>query len=61
MRQKVERRGDSYPDYLDWKSQSTSFDGMAAYADGSFNLTEVDQPERIAGEWVSAGYLSFSV
>ncbi|MBO0720593.1 MAG: ABC transporter permease [Blastocatellia bacterium] len=56
QRQKVERRGNSYPDYLDWKAQSTSFDGMAAYNDDSFNLTGVTEPERFAGEWVSAGY-----
>jgi putative ABC transport system permease protein len=56
QRQKIERRGNSYPDYLDWKAQSTSFEGMAAYSDDSFNLTSVAEPERLAGEWVSAGY-----
>jgi putative ABC transport system permease protein len=56
QRQKVERRGNSYPDYLDWKAQSTSFEGMAAYSDGAFTLTGIDEPERISGEWVSAGY-----
>ena len=56
QRQKIERRGNSYPDYLDWKAQSTSFEGMAAYSNDSFNLTGVAEPERLAGEWVSAGY-----
>ncbi len=56
QRQKVERRGNSYPDYLDWKAQATSFEGMAAYSGDSFNLTGVAEPERLAGEWVSAGY-----
>ena len=28
-RAKVERRGASYPDYADWRQQSTSFDGQA--------------------------------
>src|SRR5256885_7524861 len=56
QRQKVERRGNSYPDYLDWKAQSTSFEGMAAYIGDSFTLTGVDEPERISGEWVSSGY-----
>jgi predicted permease len=56
QRQEVERRGNSYPDYLDWKAQSTSFEGMAAYDGTSFNLTGVTEPERFAGEWVSAGY-----
>src|SRR5262249_13135039 len=56
QRQKVERRGNSYPDYLDWKSQSVPFEGMAAYSDASFTLTGIEEPERISGEWVSAGY-----
>ncbi len=56
QRQKVERRGNSYPDYLDWKAQAASFEGMAAYSGDSFNLTSVAEPERLAGEWVSAGY-----
>lgn len=56
QRQKVERRGNSYPDYLDWKAQSTSFEGMAAYSGDSFNLTGVTEPERLAGEWASSGY-----
>src|SRR5262249_8850178 len=56
QRQKVERRGNSYPDYMDWKSQSASFEGMAAYSDSSFTLTVIEEPERISGEWVSAGY-----
>src|SRR6266436_6675527 len=33
-RAKVERRGASYPDYVDWRQQSTSFDGMAAFDSG---------------------------
>jgi putative ABC transport system permease protein len=56
QRQKVERRGNSYPDYQDWRAQSVSFEGMAAYSDGAFTLTGADEPERISGEWVSAGY-----
>jgi putative ABC transport system permease protein len=56
QRQKIERRGNSYPDYIDWKAQATAFEGMAAYNDSSFNLTGVTEPERLAGEWVSAGY-----
>ena len=36
QRATVERRGTSYPDYLDWRAQSKSFDDMAAFdcADG---------------------------
>lgn len=56
QRQKVERRGNSYPDYVDWKAQSTSFESMAAYNDGTLTLTGVAEPERINAELVSAGY-----
>src|SRR4029079_995236 len=27
----VERRGNSYPDYVDWRARATSFEDMAAY------------------------------
>src|SRR5204863_1672454 len=37
-RAKVERRGASYPDYLDWRKQSNSFEGMAAVDDGTATL-----------------------
>jgi len=64
MRAQVERRGASYPDFLDWRAQSKSFDDMAAF-DG-VTLTVVgaggagvnDEPERIQVEFVSAPYFS---
>ena len=48
-RAKVERRGTSVADYLDWKAQSQSFDGMALYTTGNFTLTGFDEPERVPG------------
>ena len=56
QRQRLERRGASYPDYLDWKTETRSFQGMAAFDSGSFTLTGADETERLSGEWVSAGY-----
>lgn len=56
QRQRIERRGNSYPDYLDWRSQAQSFAGMAAIEGAPFVLTGVDEPERFTGEFVSAGY-----
>ena len=44
----------SYPDFLDLRSQNQVFEGMAAYTDGSFTLTGVDQPAHIVGSSVSA-------
>ena len=55
-RAKVERRGASFPDYLDWRAQSRSFEAMAAFDSGTMTLTGVDEPERITGEFVSQPY-----
>ncbi|MEJ7618632.1 MAG: ABC transporter permease [Pyrinomonadaceae bacterium] len=40
--------------YVDWRDQNQVFEGMAAIADESFNLTGADEPERIDGRRVSA-------
>jgi putative ABC transport system permease protein len=40
--------------YVDWRDQNQVFEGMAAIADLSFNLTGVGEPERIDGRRVSA-------
>jgi putative ABC transport system permease protein len=55
-RVKVERRGASYPDFLDWRGQSRSFDGMAMVDPTVVTLTDVDEPERVGGEVVSHSY-----
>ena len=57
-RARVERRGASYPDYLDWRDQTRSFETMAAFTDNEFALTGIDTPERISGEYVSQPYFS---
>jgi putative ABC transport system permease protein len=44
----------SYPDFLDLRAQNQVFEQMAAYTDGSFTLTGVDQPTHIVGSSVSA-------
>ncbi|MGH9942506.1 MAG: ABC transporter permease, partial [Pyrinomonadaceae bacterium] len=40
--------------YVDWRDQNQVFEGMAAIADMSFNLTGTGEPERIDGKRVSA-------
>jgi putative ABC transport system permease protein len=40
--------------YLDWRNQNQVFEGMAAIADQSYNLTGIGEPERIDGRRVSA-------
>ena len=57
-RVQVERRGTSYPDFIDWRGQSRSFETMAVFDGQSFTLTGIETPERIAGEYVSQPYFS---
>ncbi|HKR21613.1 MAG TPA: ABC transporter permease, partial [Pyrinomonadaceae bacterium] len=40
--------------FVDWRDQSTVFEGISAIADESFNLTGTGDPERIEGRRVSA-------
>ena len=48
----VERRGGSYPDYLDWRAQSKSFEDMAVYRSTTVTLNNGNEPERLATEYV---------
>ncbi|HEV2687582.1 MAG TPA: ABC transporter permease, partial [Bryobacteraceae bacterium] len=47
----------SYPDFLDWKTQSHSFEQVEGYVPRTFNLTGGDQPQRVSGLRTSAGFL----
>jgi putative ABC transport system permease protein len=40
--------------FLDWQKQATVFEGMGAFAERTFNLTGVGEPERLEGRRVSA-------
>ena len=42
--------------YVDWRDQNQVFEGMAATADQSFNLTGAGDPERFDGKRVSANF-----
>jgi putative ABC transport system permease protein len=44
--------------FLDWREQNTVFEGMAAMAERSFNLTGAGEPERLDGQRVSANLFS---
>jgi putative ABC transport system permease protein len=57
-RASVERRGDSYPDFVDWREQSRSFDGIAAFTTDTTTLAAGGEPERLDVEDVSAPYFS---
>ncbi|MFZ0211800.1 MAG: ABC transporter permease [Candidatus Acidiferrales bacterium] len=48
----------SYPNFLDWRTQSHAFSQMAAVHSVGFNLAGVSQPESISGDAVSPNFLS---
>ena len=56
QRAKAERRGTSYPDYLDWRAGTRSFDDLAAFDSQTVTLDTGDDPERVSGECVSASF-----
>jgi len=58
QRARVERRGASYPDFLDWRARTTSFVDLAAFDGQTLTLVGADEPERIRVEFVSAPYFS---
>lgn len=51
--------GVSYPNFVDWRSQNTVFENIAAVRPReSFNLTGAGESERLQGRLVSANFLS---
>jgi putative ABC transport system permease protein len=46
----------SVPNLRDWRQQSTTFEGMAAYESAAFNLNRGDGAQRLSGLKVEAGY-----
>lgn len=46
----------SYPNFMDWRNQSTVFEQIAAFRWDSFNLTGSGEPERLKGRMVSASF-----
>src|SRR5215470_1915011 len=48
----------AYPNFKDWSEQNRSFDRMAAFRGGGFNLTGSDHPDRLRGAQISADFLS---
>ena len=57
VRQGLTRDVTSYPDFTDWRNQSRCFERMAAFAGRYFDLTGMDEPERIVGLRVSVDLL----
>ena len=51
--------GTAFPDYLDWKKNATTLDGIAAVTEATFIITGGDKPERYLGGQISADAFSF--
>ena len=56
QRERVERRGTSFPDYFDWRDQSRSFDGMAAWLTSGFIMYGAGEPELVNAETIDGPY-----
>jgi len=48
----------AYLNFKDWRDQNKVFSGIAAYQGNSFNLTDLGEPEHLAGYNVSASLFS---
>ena len=46
------------PDYVEWRDQSTRLEGLAGAWSQAFNVTRVDEPERLVGNAVTTNYFS---
>jgi len=46
----------TFPNYLDWKKDSSSFSAMAAFRSDNYNLTGMGEPERVHIHMVSADF-----
>ena len=58
MRVGSRREPPAYPDFLDWREQSRSFQSLGVTRSQSFNLTGRETPERLSGNFVSASLLT---
>ncbi len=45
-------------DFADWRSQQQSFEGLAGFTSGTFNISDTGVPARYNGAWISANFLT---
>jgi putative ABC transport system permease protein len=57
---KMPRGRNSVPpaDFLDWKTRSTSFQGLGAWTGSSFNISSGDRPEQVTGAIRTPGFFT---
>jgi predicted permease len=58
QRERVERRGASYPDFFDWRDESRSFDGLASWQAVPGVLYGGAEPQAIQFEVISGPYFT---
>jgi predicted permease len=56
QRQGIKEDITSYPNYVDWRDQNSSYAHLAAVRTTSFNLTGAGEPERLPGALTTANY-----
>ena len=54
-----ENAGTAFPDYLEWKKNATTLDGIAAIQEATFIISGGDKPERYLGGQISADAFTF--
>ncbi|HSC26261.1 MAG TPA: ABC transporter permease, partial [Vicinamibacterales bacterium] len=55
-RQGIKEDITSYPNYLDWRDQNSSFAHLAAFTPATFSLTGSGEPERLRGAETTASF-----
>ncbi len=58
MQPPIQRAPISRPDYFEWETQQEVFQGIAAFFWRTYNLTGVDQAEKLAGARVTGSFFS---
>jgi predicted permease len=48
----------SYPDYLDWRSRSRTFESLAAFYETDLTWSQTERPERVPSEMVAESYFA---
>jgi predicted permease len=46
----------TYLNFLDWQRDNRTFQSLAAYREDDFNFTGLEEPERLHGKMISAGF-----
>lgn len=59
IKQPDQNAGNSFPDFLEWRKQATTLEGIGAVQEATFIISGGDKPERYLGGEISADTFSF--